>query len=61
MKQVGISGTCPASCQITIVGAGNIDDDPTIDVWSISTGSRIIDGQSVPAGVPHNHVDDTRD
>ncbi|MDP3232046.1 MAG: hypothetical protein Q8N26_04675 [Myxococcales bacterium] len=55
---VGITGTCP-ECSITIVAAGNIDDDDTIDVWSISTKDRTIDGTPVTAGTPWHHVDDT--
>jgi type IV pilus assembly protein PilA len=57
----GVQGTCPDNCSITIVGAGNIDNDETVDVWSISTKDRVIDGMPVPAGQPHNHVDDIRD
>ncbi len=55
---VGITGTCP-ECSITIVAAGNLDDDPTIDVWSISTKDRTIDGTPVTAGTPWRHVDDS--
>jgi type IV pilus assembly protein PilA len=56
----GLQGTCPDDCSITIVGAGNIDNDDTVDVWTISTKDRVIDGRPVSAGVPHNHIDDTR-
>ncbi len=55
---VGITGTCP-ECSVTIVAAGNIDDDDTIDVWSISTRDRTIDGTPVTTGQPWHHVDDT--
>jgi type IV pilus assembly protein PilA len=58
LGEVGIKGTCPA-CDITIVAAGDIDGDPTIDVWSISTKSRTIRGEVVTPGQPYNHVDDT--
>lgn len=61
MNEVGVSGTCPDDCGITIVAAGNIDMDPTIDVWSVSTKERVINGVPVAAGQPHNHVDDTRE
>ena len=57
----GLKGTCPDDCSITIVAAGNIDNDDTVDVWTISTKDRVIDGMPVPAGTPHNHVDDTRE
>ena len=56
--EVGITGECPA-CSITIVAAGNLDDDATIDVWSISTKDRTIDGTPVTAGTPWRHVDDS--
>lgn len=41
--------------------AGNLDNDKTIDVWTISSEQRTIDGELVPAGSPFNHVDDVRD
>jgi type IV pilus assembly protein PilA len=59
LKEVGLEGTCPSACDITVIAAGNIDGDPTIDVWSISTKERTILGELVPAGVPYNHVSDT--
>jgi type IV pilus assembly protein PilA len=59
--QAGVRGTCPDACSVTIVAAGNIDGDDTIDVWSISSADRTIDGASVPAGTPFNHVNDVRD
>lgn len=55
----GIEGTCP-QCEVTIVSVGNADADSTVDVWSISTKLRVIDGAEVPAGVPFNHVDDSK-
>ncbi len=42
----------------TVACAGNIDNDPAIDVWTISSEPRIIDGLQVPAGVPHNDLED---
>jgi type IV pilus assembly protein PilA len=56
--EVGVRGTCPGACRITIVAAGDIDGDPTVDVWSISTEARVIGGEPVPAGTPWKHVDD---
>lgn len=47
------------STGITIIAAGDIDSDPTIDVWSISTNNRIIDGGVVKAGTPFRHVNDS--
>lgn len=57
----GIEGECPNACSITIVAAGNIDNDDTIDVWTVSTKDRVIGGQNVPAGTPHNDVNDITD
>ncbi|MBL8921009.1 MAG: fimbrial protein [Myxococcaceae bacterium] len=61
MNEVGVTGKCPDDCAITIVAAGNIDNDDTIDVWSVSTKARTINGVPVAPGAPHNHVDDTRE
>ena len=36
---LGVTGTCP-ECEITMACAGNIDDDPTLDIWTISTAAR---------------------
>ncbi|MBL8920212.1 MAG: hypothetical protein JNJ54_15200 [Myxococcaceae bacterium] len=58
-REVGLSGECP-KCDLTVLGVGDLDGDPTVDVWTISTKERIIDGVTVPAGQPYNHVDDTR-
>lgn len=55
--QLGLSGTCPA-CDVTVACVGNIDDDDTVDVWSISTKDRVIDGQVVTRGLPWRHVND---
>lgn len=57
LASAGVEGTCPA-CELTIVAAGNLDEDTTIDVWSISTKARTINGDEVPADVPFNHVND---
>jgi len=59
-QQAGISGECP-DCNITMVCAGNIDRDDTLDVWSISTGERTVDGKSVSAGESVQHVNDVVD
>jgi hypothetical protein len=38
---------------------GNVDNDPTLDVWTISSESRQApDGMSVPPGSPRNDVND---
>lgn len=39
--------------------AANLDDDATVDCWSIATVERrAADGTRIPAGVPHNEVND---
>jgi type II secretory pathway pseudopilin PulG len=53
---LGLHGTCP-NCSVTIACAGNLDEDPVIDVWSVSTRDR----PNAAAGVPVIEVDDTRD
>lgn len=57
LGSAGTKGTCP-DCNITIVAVGNIDSDPTVDVWSISTEERTIGTEKVPAGMPYCHVSD---
>lgn len=59
--EVGLKGQCP-DCSITVACVGNVDNDATLDVWSVSTEDRVApDGMKVPAGAPMNHVDDTRE
>lgn len=57
-KLVGVHGKCPDDCDVTMACAGQIDTDPTIDVWSISTKQRTVKGEIVPAGTPFNERDD---
>lgn len=59
-QSLGIRGECP-DCQVTMACVGNVDGDPTVDVWSISTDERVIDGVSVPPGQVFQHVDDLVD
>jgi type IV pilus assembly protein PilA len=55
---VGLSGECP-ECDITMVCVGNIDQDPALDIWSISLKDRTLtDGTTVPAGQPFQYSDD---
>lgn len=54
----GVEGECPADCQFTAACAGNIDFDETLDVWSISTGAREKNGQTIAPGEPFHEVDD---
>ncbi len=53
-EQLGIKGECP-KCEVTIACAGNLDSDPAIDVWTISTAAR----GEIPAGVARREVDDS--
>ena len=54
--ELGLHGKCP-DCSITIACAGNVDNDPTVDVWTIST----LDRPGSPPGTVTNVVDDIRD
>ncbi len=60
-QDLGVHGSCPDACALTAVAGSNLDDDATIDVWSISTRERVINGVTVPAGTPFNHVNDVRE
>jgi type IV pilus assembly protein PilA len=55
-RSVGVVGQCP-DCVVTLVAAGNIDNDETIDVWSISSADR----PGAVAGTPFNDVSDVTD
>jgi type II secretory pathway pseudopilin PulG len=60
-SMVGIQGECP-ECDITLVCAGQVDTDETLDVWSVSTMERQSeDGMTIPAGIPFNHINDVTD
>jgi type IV pilus assembly protein PilA len=58
-EQVGISGTCP-DCDFTVACAGDVDNNQndSPDVWTVSSKNRTINGQTVRAGEPYNHVND---
>lgn len=47
--------------EITMACVGNIDGDPGVDVWTISTKERVLGGATIPAGQPHHDVDDLDD
>ncbi len=58
---LGLTGTCP-DCNVTIACVHNLDDDDTLDVWSISTAERTDPtGLTIEPGTPYNHVDDVKD
>lgn len=57
----GLFGRCPG-CAVTFACAGNVDSDPDLDVWSISTETRTArGGRMVPAGEVFHHYDDSTD
>jgi type IV pilus assembly protein PilA len=56
--KLGVTGSCP-KCDIVMVAVGNIDNDPTLDVWSIATFERTgPKGEVIPAGELFNDVND---
>lgn len=60
-QQAGLLGECP-KCDITLVCAGNIDRDDTLDVWTLSTGERTLpNGTIIPPGEAFHHVDDVKE
>jgi len=61
VEEVGKQGNCPDDCSVVMACVGNIDNDSTVDVWTISTAERTIRGELVPAGVPHNDQNDVTD
>lgn len=50
---VGLTGTCP-QCEITVACVGNLDADPAVDVWTISTQNR----PGAARGTPIHHLKD---
>jgi len=58
--------TAPPGATFVAAAEGNIDDDLTLDVWSISSVGRSMtacisgSGANVPAGTPANDRDDSR-
>ena len=58
---LGVAGRCP-ECNITIGCGANVDNDPQIDVWSISTADRTTaGGKRIAAGTPYNDFNDVTD
>jgi type II secretory pathway pseudopilin PulG len=56
--RLGVIGKCP-DCQVTVACAGNVDNDPELDVWSISSVERTAaDGERIPAGQAYHDQDD---
>jgi type IV pilus assembly protein PilA len=52
-ERLGVSGTCP-DCSLTLACVGNVDEDPSPDIWSISSAAR----PGAPAGVLKHDFDD---
>lgn len=69
--RLGMTGPCPdgalnpyatvsPTCAVTIACGAQLDTDPELDVWSVSTISRQApSGEEIPAGEPFNEVSDT--
>jgi Tfp pilus assembly protein PilE len=60
VPQLGVSGKCP-NCEFTAACAGNIDGDPELDIWTISSAPRTMGGEEVPPGSPYNDFSDITD
>ncbi len=58
--RLGVHGTCP-DCSITIACVNDVDLDPTLDVWSISSEERQGPAGPIPAKQPYNDVNDVTD
>ena len=56
----GMRGRCP-TCQFVAVCVGNIDNDPTADVWSIASFERKRGAETVAPGTPYCEVNDVED
>jgi type IV pilus assembly protein PilA len=57
----GVTGHCP-DCNFTAGCVGNLDDDPELDTWSISSMERTSPlGARIPAGIPFNDYNDVTD
>ncbi|WP_375758360.1 pilin [Corallococcus exercitus] len=54
----GVQGQCP-DCALTVACVGNVDNDATLDVWSISTANRTdANNEAIAPGEAFHHVDD---
>ncbi len=55
---VGVRGSCPA-CEVVVACIGDLDGDPTFDVWSVATFERTLpSGEKIPAAEPYNDSND---
>ncbi len=56
---VGVWGTRPNEVFIALA-AGNLDDDPMLDCWTIASMPRVdANGDPIPEGTPYREQDDT--
>ncbi|MFO0599632.1 MAG: hypothetical protein U0228_30275 [Myxococcaceae bacterium] len=61
LDQAGLHGDCPA-CSFTALCAQQLDGDPTIDTWSVSSIERLgANGEKIAGGLPWNETDDVRE
>jgi type IV pilus assembly protein PilA len=60
VTQLGVSGKCP-ECDFTAACAGNIDHDPELDIWTISSAARKMGGEEIAPGQPFNDFSDITD
>jgi hypothetical protein len=60
IMQLGVSGHCP-KCEFTAACAGNIDGDPELDIWTISSAERTVGGELILPGSPFNDFSDITD
>lgn len=59
--KAGVHGQCP-QCSFVVVCAGNLDQDETLDVWSVSSADRTSKtGEPILGGTPYNDVSDVND
>ncbi|MCY1035028.1 pilin [Corallococcus sp. BB11-1] len=57
----GVEGECP-ECTLTAACVGNVDNDDTLDVWSISTAERTdAEGKAIAPGEAYLHVNDVKE
>lgn len=54
---LGVHGQCP-QCSVTVGCAGNLDEDETVDVWTISSVDRTFGGVAAIRGTAFRHVND---
>jgi hypothetical protein len=54
----GVTGTCP-KCSFTAACLGNVDADPALDVWSVSSQARTgPNGETADAWEPYHDAED---